>query len=175
MDKLGGFTQLWGTVRDKFGEFFGKFSGVADKAREFFGRYIPARKETPEEKEPDFLQPDASADTPLARTLNVFKTIGLWLFRLRKIFMAIPVVWLAVKLASYNLENLPEQVGINLQADGTYAQLIDRSAAVYGPLGLTAVCLLLMFFSRKARYPWAISFFTLLLPLLILLTNLYPQ
>ena len=100
--------------------------------------------------------------------------IGVWLFRLRKIVLAAPVVYYALKLASYNLSNLPEEVGINLQSSGEFAMTIARELAVSGPLGLTAACLLLMFCSRKALYPWAISVFTLALPLLILLSNTYP-
>ena len=52
--------------------------------------------------------------------------------------------------------------------------MISRDMAVLGPLGLTVACLLLMFCSRKAMYPWAISIFTLVLPLLLLISNLYP-
>ena len=100
--------------------------------------------------------------------------IGVWLFRLRKIVLAAPVVYYAMKLASYNLSHLPEEVGINLQSSGEFAMTIARELAVSGPLGLTAACLLLMFCSRKAMYPWAISVFTLVLPLLILFSNLYP-
>ncbi len=107
--------------------------------------------------------------------INLWITfIGTMLFRLRKIVMAVPVVYAALKLASYNRANLPEQVGINLQSSGEFAQMISRDMAIMGPLGLTAACLLLMLCSRKAMYPWAISIFTLALPLLILLTNLYP-
>lgn len=175
MDKLGGFTQLWGTVRNKVGEFFGRFSGTAEKIRDFFGRYLPKRKSKEPEETPELLQTEVAADTPLGKTVSILKTICLWIFRLRKVFMAIPVVWFALRLASYNLQNLPEEVGLNLQASGEFAQMIDRNLAVYGPLGLTAGCLLLMFFSRRARYPWAISLFTLVVPILILLTNLYPQ
>ena len=65
-------------------------------------------------------------------------------------------------------------VGINLQSSGAFEQMITRDMAVMGPLGLTAACLLLMFCSRKAMYPWAISMFTLVLPILILFTNIYP-
>ncbi len=100
--------------------------------------------------------------------------IGKWIFHLRKFVMAAPVVYYAVKLAAYNSEHLPEQVGINLQASGEFAQTISRSLAVSGPLALTAGCLLLMFCSRKAMYSWAISIFTLALPLLLLLSNAYP-
>ncbi len=110
----------------------------------------------------------------VAKTNSVINLIGLWLFRLRKLVMAAPVVYYALKLASYNMEHLPEQVGINLQATGEFAQTVSRQFAVVGPLGLTLACLLLMFCSRKAMYSWAISIFTLALPLLLLLSNTYP-
>ena len=104
----------------------------------------------------------------------VLGVIGKWIYRLRKVFMAIPVVYYAVKLANYNMENLPEMVGLNLQSSGEFAELVSRDTAVYGPLGITAVCLLLMFCSRRAVYPWVISIFTLVLPILVLVTNIYP-
>ena len=100
--------------------------------------------------------------------------LGTLLFRLRKVVLAVPVVSVALKLASYNREHLPELVGINLQSSGEFTQMISRDMAVLGPLGLTVACLLLMFCSRKAMYPWAISIFTLVLPLLLLISNLYP-
>ena len=105
---------------------------------------------------------------------SLLNFIGSVLFRLRKIVMAVPVVYWALKLAAYNRENLPDMVGINLQSSGEFAQMVTRDVAVMGPLGLTAACRLLMLCSRKAMYPWAISIFTLVLPLLILFTNLYP-
>ena len=105
---------------------------------------------------------------------SLISFIGNVLFRLRKIVLAVPVVYWALKLAAYNREHLPEQVGLNIQSSGEFAQMISRDMAVMGPLGLTAACLLLMFCSRKAMYPWAISVFTLVLPILILLSNLYP-
>ncbi len=106
---------------------------------------------------------------------RVINTIGIWLFRLRKPVMAAPVVYYALKLAAYNSTHLPEQVGIDLQATGEFAQTISREFAVMGPLGLTMACLLLMFCSRKAMYSWAISIFTLTLPLLLLISNTYPS
>lgn len=105
---------------------------------------------------------------------RIINLIGLWLFRLRKIVMAAPVVYYALKLANYNMEHLPEEVGINLQSTGEFAQTISRNLAVTAPFALTAACLLLMFCSRKAMYSWAISIFTLALPLLLLLSNVYP-
>lgn len=104
----------------------------------------------------------------------IINLIGTWLFRLRKFVMAAPVVYFALKIAAYNSEHLPEVVGIDLQSTGEFAQTISRHLAVMGPLGLTLACLLLMFCSRKAMYPWAISIFTLALPLLLLLSNAYP-
>lgn len=106
---------------------------------------------------------------------SVINTIGVWLFRLRKFVMAAPVVYYALKLASYNRTHLPELVGINLQPTGEFAQYISRNMAVMGPLALTLGCLILMFCSRKAMYSWAISIFTLTLPLLLLLSNAYPN
>lgn len=137
-------------------------------------------------KSGNFAQPQSGAvAAPKAGGMSGFKTvmgkvnsvidiIGLWLFRLRKLVLAAPVVYYALKLASYNMQHLPEQVGINLQASGEFAQMISRQLAVIGPLGLTLACLLLMFCSRKAIYAWAVSVFTLALPLLLLFSNAYP-
>lgn len=121
----------------------------------------------------------SSAAAPKGKSLvqkinQYINLIGTILYRLRKVVLAAPVVYYALKLAAYNMEHLPEQVGINLQSSGEFAMTIARSLAVMGPLGLTIACLLLMFCSRKALYPWAISVFTLALPLLLLFTNLYP-
>ena len=110
----------------------------------------------------------------VAKINKIINITGKWLFRLRKPVMAAPVVYYAMKLASYNNQHLPEQVGINLQSTGEFAQTISRNVAVMGPLALTLSCLVLMFCSRKAMYAWAISIFTLALPLLLLFSNLYP-
>ncbi len=115
-----------------------------------------------------------TAKTVIIKINYVINLIGMWLFHLRKLVMAAPVVYYALKLASYNSAHLPEQVGLNLQATGEFAQYISRNMAVMGPLALTGACLLLMFCSRKAMYSWAISVFTLALPLLLLLSNAYP-
>lgn len=110
----------------------------------------------------------------IARVNRFINGFGITLFHLRKLVMAAPVVYYALKIANYNREHLPEEVGINLQSSGEFAMFISRNMAVMGPLALTAACLLLMFCSRKAMYPWAISIFTLALPLLILVSNAYP-
>lgn len=111
----------------------------------------------------------------MAKINSVINIIGMVLFRLRKLVLAVPVVYYALKFAAQNMEKLPEVVGLNLQSTGEYAATISRELAVIGPLGLTAGCLLMMFCSRKALYPWAISVFSLALPLLLLLSNVYPS
>ena len=94
-------------------------------------------------------------------------------FKIRKIVLAAPVVYYAVKFAMDNAQRLPETVGLNMQSTGEFAVLVTRNYAVYGPLGVTLFCLLLMFFSRKTIFPWIISVFSLVLPWLIYLTNIY--
>lgn len=115
-----------------------------------------------------------SADNWYNKVKKIIGIVVMLLYRLRKIFLAIPVVYYALKLASYNMANLPEVVGINLQANGAFAETISRSTAVSAPLAVTGMCLVLMLFSRKALWPWAVSLFSLVLPILILVSNLYP-
>ena len=105
---------------------------------------------------------------------NVFRIIWSYVYRMRKIIMAVPVMIAAARLAQYNSEALPELVGINLQASGEYSQMITRDLAVLGPVAVTAACLLLMFCSRRTLYPWLISIFSLVLPVLLLVTNVFP-
>ena len=107
--------------------------------------------------------------TVMSKVNSVINLVGVWLFRLRKFIMAAPVVYAAIRLASYNGQHLPEQVGLDLQSTGEFAMTVSRQ------LALTAACLLLMFCSRKAMYPWAISIFTLALPVLLLVSNVYPS
>lgn len=109
-----------------------------------------------------------------AKINHMIDLIGMWLFRLRKFIMAAPVVYYALKLYAYNAEHLPETVGLGLQATGAFSVTIARSMALMGPFALTMGCLVLMFFSRKAMYTWAISIFTLTLPVLVLVSNVYP-
>jgi len=105
------------------------------------------------------------------RVIDIILTV---LYRLRKVFMAIPVAYYAIKLAQYNMENLPAVVGFDMQANGVFAQMLSREVAVMGPLAITGFCLVMMFFSRKAIYSWAISIFTLILPIILLISNRYP-
>lgn len=105
---------------------------------------------------------------------QVIHVIWKWIYRLRSIWLTVPVAILAVRLAIWNMSNLPKAVGIYLLSDGTYQWMVDRSAAVMGPLVVTGACLFLMFCSRRVIYPWLISIFTLALPILIYITNVFP-
>lgn len=117
----------------------------------------------------------------LEKTLVVLKKIGRvlagvgkWIFHLRGFFMAIPVVLAALYLATQNMARLPEEVGINLLANGQYEFLVSRGLAVLVPLIVTGVSLIMMFLSRRTIYPWIISIFTLILPWVIYITNVFP-
>ena len=96
---------------------------------------------------------------------------GKWAYKLRSLVLSIPVFVCAGALAIRNASQLPEWVGINLLANGEYQWMVSRGVAVLAPLAVTVVCLLLMLCSKKALYPWLISVFSLVLPLVIWLTN----
>ena len=106
---------------------------------------------------------------------NAFAIIWKYVYRLRKVFMAIPVGVGAVMLAIYNEAHLPAVVGLDMQNNGEFSMLVVRELAVLGPLAITALCLLLMFASRRTLTPWIVSLFSLSLPLLILITNVFPS
>lgn len=105
---------------------------------------------------------------------KIFKGIGQWIYRLRSVFLAVPVALAALRLAVFNRENLPEMVGIDLQATGQYSYLFERETVILWPLVITAACLVLMFCSRRIVYPWIISVFSLVIPILIYVTNVFP-
>ena len=180
MDMKTRVAEFWQATCKKVGSFFNKtgdyFKNLLKRFRKTEDHAAEsAAAEMNEPAAPEKTVEAAAPQTAFQKVCKILKNIGIWVFRLRRIFMAIPVIWCSIWLASYNSRNLPEQVGLNLQATGEFATVIDRSLAVYVPLGVTGACLALMFFSRRARYPWIISIFTLVLPWLILLTNIYPQ
>ena len=116
-----------------------------------------------------------SVKTVLLKIWDALVIIAPWIYQLRKVLLAIPVIGAAIYLARVNWNALPEEVGFSLMANGQYAQMVSREVAVYGPMAVTAVCLVLMVCSRRALYPWLISLFTLALPVLILITNIFPS
>ena len=126
------------------------------------------------EKNTEKKQKIAASKSGWQKTGAVLQCIGIWIWRLRGLLMAVPVAIAALYLAGQNMTRLPETVGINLLANGEYQYLIDRNLAVLLPLLVTGGCLVLMMLSRKNVYPWIISIFTLVLPILIWITNVFP-
>ena len=92
----------------------------------------------------------------------------------KKVWLALPVAIAAVWLAIYAGSKYPDYVGIDLLATGDYGFLVTREIAIMGPLAVTAICLLLMFWSKRTLFPWLVSVFSLTLPLLIMLINFLP-
>ena len=115
------------------------------------------------------------AENGYQKAKKIWEKAKPWIWQSRKILLAIPVVWLMLYFARLNWKVLPDQVGLNLQTTGEYAQYISKQMAVYGPMGVTGGCLAMMFLSRKTVYPWMICMFSMLLPLLILITNIFPS
>lgn len=139
-------------------------------------------EEREEETEEVYTAPVPSAPAPrkrgkvgtvLAAIWKGFSTGCIWIYRARKFIMAAPVAFYAIKLAIANANRLPDMVGLDIQASGEFARMVSRQSAVMGPLGLTAFCLVLVLCSRKPLLPWLISAFTLILPILIWMTNYY--
>lgn len=131
---------------------------------------------------------------PVLRKIgSVFAAIGRaivtlfrYIFKLRAFFMAIPVAVVAIIQSMINMERLPDTleyatIGIDFKATDTlfgpfvmHVEQISRETAVMGPLMLTAACLLFTIFSKRTLFPWIISIFTLLIPVLLYLTTQYP-
>ena len=101
--------------------------------------------------------------------------VWVYIVKLRRIILAVPVAWAAIMLAFRNLGKLPELVGLMLQADGTFAVQMGRLPAVLAPLMVTAICLLLMFCSKRVLTPWLASVFSLVIPVVIWIINVYPM
>ena len=88
-------------------------------------------------------------------------------FRLRSVALSFPVAVIAVILAVNNAAILP---GPLLIGAGENVITISKPVLIMGPLTLTALSILMTLFSKKVTYPWIISSFTLLLPVVLWLT-----
>ena len=127
-----------------------------------------------EEKSEDSLPEDGYSRSTFQKIWDVIRILCLAVYRLRSVFLVIPVILVALRLAAYNSEHLPLLVGLNLQTTGEFAKTISRQTAVTFPLFLTGGCLVLTFLSKKSLYPWLISIFSLAIPIMLLITNMYP-
>lgn len=135
--------------------------------------FLKNKKEN-QEAVPEAMEQEEENARPKNKVWEVIRILCLAAYRLRSIFLAIPVIYAALRLAAYNSEHLPLLVGLDLQSTGEFARVISRQTAVTVPLLITGGCLALMCFSRKTLYPWLISVFSLVIPVLLLVTNMYP-
>lgn len=107
-------------------------------------------------------------------TLDKISYACKYIAKFKKLFLGAPVAAAAVIMAIVNLFKLPPLVGFIQQANGEFEFEMVRLVAVFGPLAVTAICLLLMFSSKRTLTPWMVSVFSLLLPIMILITNTFP-
>lgn len=107
----------------------------------------------------------------LGKIGKVLRIIWAYIYRLRTVFMAVTVGVAAIVLGVMNLGRLPDSTGIWLLTNGEFFMLVPKEVAVLAPIAVTALSILLVLCSKKALYPWLISIFTLVLPLLIYYTN----
>ena len=150
------FASLWQKIVDGWNWLVGKVKG-------FFRKKDPSEDAEPKApKAPKVKRPDGEK--------SLFEIVCFWLFRFRAVFMAIPVLFVAILQAVDNMAKLPEKVAFYVplsQQELLTAKAIEfsRNTAVYFPLNVTIVCLLLMCCSRRTVFPWLVSIFTLVLPL----------
>lgn len=105
---------------------------------------------------------------------KVIGKIGNAIIYMRKVLLTIPVVLLAMKVFVYAREELPQDVGLILQESGNFKYMLDRDSAIIVCAAITGACLLLMYLSRRTIYPWIISIFSLVLPLFLIVSNIFP-
>lgn len=115
----------------------------------------------------------------IGTTARVFRGIGKWIYRLRGILLAIPVGVVAVMLAMRNLRDLPAYVAVTVpkiqeNALVLSSELISRGWAVNIPVVVTGGCILMMLLSRRVTYPFLISVFTLVLPIVVRVITILP-
>lgn len=102
------------------------------------------------------------------------KTVWRYIWTFRAVIISLPVLIFAIVQAFRNAILLPETVGLNLQASGEFATLVPRPTAVVVPLLVTMGCVLLTCFTKRPLFPWLISLFSLVIPVMIWVINLYP-
>jgi hypothetical protein len=105
---------------------------------------------------------------------NVLKIIGRYIVKLWPVIISVPVAVAAIILAIQNAGRLPDPVGVNLLSSGDFGLLMPKLVVVLVPLLLTGICIVMTIFSKRTLFPWLVSVFTLVLPILIWITNMYP-
>ena len=149
------FANLWQKI------VFG-WNWLVEKVSGLFKKKDPALSGAGGEKVPKLKGADGEQ--------SLFEVVCQWLFRLRAVFMALPVLCIAIVQAVQNSAKLPEKVAFYVplsQQELLTAKAIEftRETAVFFPLNVTILCLVLMFCSRRTVFPWLVSIFSLVLPL----------
>lgn len=121
----------------------------------------------------------ASGQKEKKKDAGTFGNIWQWVYKLRSVILAIPVVIGAIVLAIYNAANLPDTLQIHFPTTAEKEIVVkvvemSKGTAVFVPLLITAFCLLMMFCSKKMLYPWVISIFSLILPLFFVFISVFP-
>lgn len=117
----------------------------------------------------------ASDDKNQTRWQKIWK----WVYKLRSVILAVPVLVTAIIMAIVNAARLPAQVQIYFPTMANKEWVVklvqmDKGVAIFIPLLITVFCLLMMFCSRKVVYPWIISIFSLVLPLFMAFISVFP-
>lgn len=99
--------------------------------------------------------------------MKKIKVILRWVYRLRSVVLSVPVAVIAVILAVRNSAKLPGPLEVGA---GANVITISKSVLIMGPLALTALSILMTLISKRVTYPWLISLFTLILPLVFAFT-----
>ena len=107
---------------------------------------------------------------PKKSRMENFKAVLVWMFKLRSLALSIPVAVIAVILATQNMALLPTEIGFGFGQD---VLMVSKLFVVIGCLIITGTCLLMTVLSRRVIYPWIISLFSLLLPIILLLTTAF--
>lgn len=105
------------------------------------------------------------------KTASTTGKVFAFFYRMRKVFLAVPLLAAAIYLAARNNTQLPAQVGFLLQDTGTFYRMYPKALAVWVPFGVTAACVGMMFLSRKCLYPWLVGVLSLVVPILLLTVN----
>ena len=102
----------------------------------------------------------------------VLKLLGRWMYMLKGLFLSIPVAFASIALSLEAMKRLPEEVGIGMLANGEYAFMLSRGEAANICILVTAASIVMVLCSRRVTYPWLISVFTLVLPILLIVTSM---
>lgn len=99
-------------------------------------------------------------------------------YKFRSLFMAIPVVACSINLALVSAAKLPSKLMLSIPALEQRELVLrlvemDKTTAIFVPVLITAVCLLLMFCSRRQLFPWLISIFSLILPVTLIVAGMF--